>query len=164
MANIFVSNTTVLTTWITNARQTVVTERGYSHKCLKKAFNRADVNDRHNLLFSKKAKLSNKGNRIITTYTNDHGKITQICKKILASLNLKPPQWDHLYRLPLFPKVPILVLDRLHLRFRGGDFNKLLLQHELRWISNLNATSPPGLNKAFNLKLFYLASPLEASI
>lgn len=36
----------------------------------------------------------------------------------------------------------------------GGDFNKLLLQRELRWICNLSATWPPGLNETFNLKPF----------
>lgn len=52
------------------------------------------------------------------------------------------------------PKISVLVLDRLHPSSRGRDFNKILLQRELRWISNLNATLPPGLNEAFNLKPF----------
>lgn len=54
----------------------------------------------------------------------------------------------------IFPAVLIFVLDRIHPSPQGGDFNKLLLQCELRWILNLNATSPPGLNEAFNLKPF----------
>lgn len=53
-----------------------------------------------------------------------------------------------------FPKVTILVLDRIHSGSQGGDFHKLLLQRELRWISDLNATSPPGLKQAFNFKPF----------
>lgn len=50
--------------------------------------------------------------------------------------------------------VRFLILDRIHPNPRGGDFNKLLLQTELRWIFNLKATLLPGLNKAFNFKPF----------
>lgn len=32
----------------------------------------------------------------------------------------------------IFPKISVLVLDRLHLNSRGRDFNKILLQRELR--------------------------------
>lgn len=53
-----------------------------------------------------------------------------------------------------FPKVRILVLGQVHSSSRGGDFNKLLLQRELRWISDLNTTLPPGLNEVFNFKPF----------
>lgn len=49
------------------------------------------------------------------------------------------------------PKITVLVLDRIG---GGGDVNKLLRQQELRWISNLNATLPSGLNEAFTLKPF----------
>lgn len=54
----------------------------------------------------------------------------------------------------VFPKISILVIDRVHPSFSGGDFNKSLLLQELIWISNLNATLPPSLNEAFNLKPF----------
>lgn len=49
-----------------------------------------------------------------------------------------------------FPRITVLILDRFHQTPRGRDLNKILLQQELIWISNLNATLPPGLNKAFN--------------
>lgn len=44
------------------------------------------------------------------------------------------------------PKIYFLGLDRIHFNSRGGDFNKNLLQCELRWIHSLRATTPPGLN------------------
>lgn len=52
------------------------------------------------------------------------------------------------------PTISVLALDRLHQSPQGGDYDKYLLQCELRWISNLNATSPPGLNEALNFKPF----------
>lgn len=52
------------------------------------------------------------------------------------------------------PKISVLVLDRLHPSSRGGDYNKMLLQRELHWISKLGTTLPSGLNEAFNLKPF----------
>lgn len=52
------------------------------------------------------------------------------------------------------PKVYFLALDHIHFNSRGGDFNRHLLQCKLRWIFNLQATSPPGLNEAFNFKSF----------
>lgn len=52
------------------------------------------------------------------------------------------------------PKIHFLALDQVHFRSRGGDFNKCLLQCELRWIFNLQATLPPGLNEAFNFRSF----------
>ncbi|XP_073460898.1 uncharacterized protein [Aquarana catesbeiana] len=52
------------------------------------------------------------------------------------------------------PKVYFLALDRIHFSPRGGDSNKRLLQCELRWIHNLRANHPPGLNGAFNFKPF----------
>lgn len=50
------------------------------------------------------------------------------------------------------PKVRFLALDHIYVNPRGGDFNKLLLQSELRWIFHLKATTAPGLNEAFNFK------------
>lgn len=45
-----------------------------------------------------------------------------------------------------FPKIRFLILDRIHPSPRGGDWNKILLQMESRWIHRLKATQPPGLN------------------
>lgn len=53
-----------------------------------------------------------------------------------------------------FPHITFLILDRVHQSGRGGDWNKRLLQCELRWIFDLNATSPPGLNEAMNFRPF----------
>lgn len=38
--------------------------------------------------------------------------------------------------------------------FTGGDWNKILVQSEMRWITYLNATTPPGLNEAESYRLF----------
>lgn len=54
----------------------------------------------------------------------------------------------------VFPKIKFLILDRVHPNLRGGDWNKSLLQLELRWIYNLKANQPPGLNDAVSFKPF----------
>lgn len=46
------------------------------------------------------------------------------------------------------PKISFTALDRVHIPDRGGDWNKILLQLEQRWIFRLQATSFPGLNKS----------------
>lgn len=53
-----------------------------------------------------------------------------------------------------FPKITFLILDCIHPNPRGGDWNKSLLQIELRWIHRLKATQPPGLNEAICFKPF----------
>lgn len=53
-----------------------------------------------------------------------------------------------------FPNIKFLILDHIHPSFRGGDWNKTLLQMELCQIHNLKATSPPGLNEATSFKPF----------
>ncbi|XP_073480204.1 uncharacterized protein [Aquarana catesbeiana] len=52
------------------------------------------------------------------------------------------------------PKIKFLILDRVHPESRGGDWNKTLLQLESRWIYNLRATEPPGLNETIWFKPF----------
>lgn len=53
-----------------------------------------------------------------------------------------------------FTPVRFLALDRVQLGSRCADFNKILLQRELHWTSEFEATKAPGLNEAFNLKPF----------
>lgn len=53
-----------------------------------------------------------------------------------------------------FPRIKFLILDRVHSSPREGDWNKTLLQRELKWIYLLKATSPPGLNEAICFKPF----------
>lgn len=53
-----------------------------------------------------------------------------------------------------FPKIKFIALDRVHPNLGGGDWNKLLLQRELKWIFSLKATIFPGLNEAVNYKPF----------
>lgn len=54
-----------------------------------------------------------------------------------------------------FPQIKFLILDCIStLSSRGGDWNKILLQMELRWIHNLKAKSLPGLNEATCFKSF----------
>ena len=53
-----------------------------------------------------------------------------------------------------FPKIKFLILDRIHPNPRGGDWNKTLLQMELRWIYRLKATEPPGLNDFISFRPF----------
>lgn len=57
----------------------------------------------------------------------------------------------HGYRMP---SVNFTVVDRVHVPLRGGDWNKILLQREMRWIRHLNATTPPGLNEAESFRPF----------
>lgn len=45
----------------------------------------------------------------------------------------------------IFPGIDFLILDRIHPSPRGGDWNKVLLQRETRWIADLGAASPPDL-------------------
>lgn len=53
-----------------------------------------------------------------------------------------------------FPGVKFLILDRIHPNHRGGDWNKTLLQYETRWIVNLEANLPPGLNEQISFRPF----------
>lgn len=52
------------------------------------------------------------------------------------------------------PNFQFLILDRIHPNARGGDWIKLLLQREARWIMELNATHLPGLNTQLSYRLF----------
>lgn len=52
------------------------------------------------------------------------------------------------------PCVHFTILDQVHPDNRGGDWNKLLLQCAVRWIAELNATLPPGLNTQLSYHLF----------
>ena len=54
----------------------------------------------------------------------------------------------------LFSGVKFLILDRIHPSPRGGDWNKILLQHETRWIAELEANLPPGLNEQISFRPF----------
>lgn len=88
--------------------------------------------------------------------------IQKLCKRLyrhIAAMKSKDPDspWGRhiaLMHNERLPKISVLVLDRIHQTFRGGDSNKLLLQREMRWIANLNATSPPGLNEILSYKPF----------
>lgn len=53
-----------------------------------------------------------------------------------------------------FPRIKFPILDRVHPPHRGSDWNKKLLQCELRWIYHLGATSSLGMNKVTNFKPF----------
>ena len=57
----------------------------------------------------------------------------------------------HNYKMP---KINFMALDRIHIPLRGGDWNKTLLQLEMRWITLLKATIPPGLNEAQSYRPF----------
>ena len=57
----------------------------------------------------------------------------------------------HSYRMP---QINFTVLDRIHIPKRGGDWYKVLLQREMRWIRHLDATSIPGLNEAESFRPF----------
>lgn len=54
----------------------------------------------------------------------------------------------------IFPGIQFLILDRIHPNPRGGDWNKVLLQREVRWIVDLAATSLLGLNEQFSYRPF----------
>lgn len=54
----------------------------------------------------------------------------------------------------IFLKICFLILDRIHPGMRGGVWNKILLQHEQRWIFRLNETKPPGLNESISFRSF----------
>ena len=53
-----------------------------------------------------------------------------------------------------FSGVKFLILDRIHPNPRGGDWNKILLQLETRWIADLEANFPPGLNEQISFRPF----------
>ncbi|XP_040178452.1 uncharacterized protein LOC120911183 [Rana temporaria] len=53
-----------------------------------------------------------------------------------------------------FLGVKFLILDRVHPNPRGGDWNKILLQLETRWIAELEANHPPGLNEQISFRPF----------
>lgn len=88
--------------------------------------------------------------------------IQKLCKRLyrhILAMKTKNPDFPWVWHMATvhreaFPKISVLVLDRLHHNPRGADLNKLLLQREMRWISTLNATSPPGLNEILSFKPF----------
>lgn len=45
-------------------------------------------------------------------------------------------------------KVTFTALYRMHTPDRGGDWHMVLLQKEQKWIFQLQAMSPPGLNES----------------
>lgn len=55
----------------------------------------------------------------------------------MQTCNLELPLDRHVIAIhgDIFPKVKILVLDQIHFSCKGGDWNKLLLQRELSWIT-----------------------------
>lgn len=53
-----------------------------------------------------------------------------------------------------FPRVSFFILYRVHPGLRSGDWNKILLQKEQKWIYRLQATKPPGLNDAISFRPF----------
>lgn len=53
-----------------------------------------------------------------------------------------------------FPRVSFLILDSVHPGLRGGEWNKILLQKEQKWIYHLQATKPLGLNDAISFRPF----------
>lgn len=78
-------------------------DRGYSHKCLKQAFNRVEKRKRHDLLFFKKAKPPEiQNSRIITTYTNDHSRVKGILDKYWHLLTSDPTVGP---LVPLTPRI-----------------------------------------------------------
>ena len=54
----------------------------------------------------------------------------------------------------IVPKVSFTALYRIHIPNRGGDWNKILLQHEQCWIFRLQATIFPGLNESISFAPF----------
>lgn len=84
-------------------------EKGYSHKCLKKALNRAANKNRHNLLFSHKKEVTNPNEytRIITTYANKHLKVKQIFNKLWHILPSDPTIG------PFVPSAPLVTYRRV---------------------------------------------------
>lgn len=56
-------------------------ERGYSNKCLKKAYTRAKQQDRRSLLHDPKLPKSNPGVRLITKFSGQHHQIRTILEK-----------------------------------------------------------------------------------
>lgn len=57
----------------------------------------------------------------------------------------------HNYQMP---KIFFVVLDQIHIPSRGGDWNKLLLQREQKWIFRLRATTYPGQNESISFAPF----------
>lgn len=53
-----------------------------------------------------------------------------------------------------FPNIKFLILDRVNPSGRGGDWDKILIQWETRWIVSLRDTSPPGLNESVSHLLY----------
>lgn len=51
--------------------------------------------------------------------------------------------------------------ERIHNDIRGGDWDRLILQREARWIHQLGATQAPGPNVAVNFKPFLVMSNKE---
>lgn len=59
--------------------------------------------------------------------------------------------YEHNYKLP---NVTFTVLQKVQIPERGGDWNKVLLQKEQKWIFHLQAMSPPRLNESISFAPF----------
>lgn len=70
------------------------------------AFKCANLKNRHELLAFKQISTTNETSRIITTYTNDHSKIRQICQKYWHLLTSDPTIG------PFVPPMPLITYRR----------------------------------------------------
>lgn len=68
----------------------------------------------------------------------------------------KSPIGRHIALVHGYEKVHFTFIPLSHIppSPRGGDWEKLLLLAEARWIYRLNALNPPGLNEALSFKPF----------
>lgn len=88
--------------------------RGYSHTCLKKAFNRANEQNRNSLIFSNKQIKKPDNVRVITQYSCQHQQFRCILKKFWPLLVADPTVSKHINNIPevTFKRAPSL-RDRL---------------------------------------------------
>lgn len=67
------------------ALQTRLIDRGYSRSCLKKAYRRAKLKDRENVIHSQKPCKRKQKVRLITRYAEEHKKVIQKYWQLLAT-------------------------------------------------------------------------------
>ncbi|XP_077344465.1 uncharacterized protein LOC143988608 [Lithobates pipiens] len=94
-------------------------KRGYSHKCLKRAYNRVKPKTRTSLIFSTRRPNTNDSVRIITRYSNQHRKFKEILHKFWPLLLADPITKKHIKNFPevTFKRVPSLKDKLVHSHF-----------------------------------------------
>lgn len=139
--------------------------QGYSHACLKRAYNRVNAQRRDSLIFSSKPPKKVDTIRIITRYSNQHNEIRKILNRFWPLLSADPVTRKYIKEFPAitFRRVPSLKDRLVHSHFSKvfssnnptstGTSHVDTAMSVLLWTTNLDFCFLMGNGTLSNLKL-----------